>query len=90
MMDGYPRPARDESASDSHRRAALETESKLALYGSLDKWPTLLLGPGEFYACGCGHHRAKHTFDMNLQRAACSVKKCECTAFVFPSKAARS
>jgi hypothetical protein len=74
----------DESANDSQRRAARETDSKPALYGSIDKWPAFLLAPNEYAMCGCGHHRTKHLFDGDIARGACSVKSCGCKGFVFP------
>lgn len=76
----------DESANESQRRAARETESKLALHGGVAKWPTFLLGPNEFTACTCGHHRTKHAFNGDIQRGACSTKKCECNAFTVPAR----
>lgn len=63
------------------RNARRETESKLALYGSIDKWPALLLEPKQFKRCTCGCARTDHRL-IGTDRAGC--KNCPtCRLFTF-------
>lgn len=40
--------------------AKLQTEDKIALYGAIDRWPTLSLLPSQFLVCECGRPRLAH------------------------------
>ena len=74
------------SATDSYRRTLDQVAAQIKHYGDIAKWPMLSLLPGEASICACGHNRLKHPFDHEHRRGACSVKSCECSAFVMPRK----
>jgi hypothetical protein len=52
-------------------QARYETTMQLRRYGSLDKWPTLLLEPKQFPRCECGCHRVAHKLH-GTDRGACT------------------
>lgn len=74
-----------ETAFDGYTRTARETEVKLALYGSIGDWPTMLLSHNDFALCGCGHSRIGHPFETSIQRGRCKAKGCPCEVFVAPN-----
>lgn len=69
-----------ESAAQGVARAAREAEIKLALHGSIARWPTLSLLPNQFPFCRCGHKRNKHRWN-GCSLDGCGQKGCKCDAF---------
>ena len=63
--------------AESIQIARLSTKAKLAMYGSLDKWPTLSLLPNQYPACICGWNRVSHRFVgtdlMGCRKSGCKV-----------------
>lgn len=76
----------DDRSSSSERETMLrnarrETEQKIAMYGSIDKWPTLELSPVQFKTCTCGCARVNHRL-IGTDRAGCRNCK-HCRLFTF-------
>lgn len=74
----------EESVISARREAA----QKLALYGSIDKWPTLALESKRYAMCVCGHSRTKSHRMVSTDRGPCTAKHCNCNQFVAVRKAA--
>jgi hypothetical protein len=77
--------SKNETTEESVTRARLEAESKLALYGSIDRWPTLSLEQRIYAKCECGHRRAEDHKLIGTDRGPCT--KCTCNCFVFAKPA---
>lgn len=69
------------STEESINVARIATAQKLALYGSIDKWPTLALDARRFATCTCGHSRTQSHRMIGTDRGPCTAKHCECRLF---------
>jgi hypothetical protein len=54
------------------QHVSMEIENKLAIYGTIDRWPTLTLLHSQFIACECGCPRLKHKL-IGTQRMGCAT-----------------
>lgn len=69
--------------------ARAQAAAKIAEYGSIDRWPTLMLEPERYARCTCGHSRAAfgngaaygHRL-IGTDRGSCKTKGCLCKMFV--------
>lgn len=50
----------DERLTSRYDTVSQQVEAGLALYGSVDNWPTLRLDAGAFVMCVCGKKRSQH------------------------------
>lgn len=62
--------------------ARAQAAAKIAEYGSIDRWPTLMLEPERYARCACGHTRAYGHRLISTDRGSCKGKGCLCKMFV--------
>lgn len=70
------------STESSIQIARMQAEQKIALHGSIEKWPTMPLEPRRFATCVCDHSRTKSHRMIGTDRGPCTAKDCDCKLFV--------
>lgn len=61
-------------------RIEQEVVRGFAMYGSLDKWPTLTLFPSQYPICECKCRRSQHRYRSG-ELLDCKTLKCKCECF---------